>query len=111
MTLCEGLLEVLQLEGFQAIGIESGDAAYVAARRLRPDLIICDYALPGRSGNDVVRELRADPEMASIPIVIVTGYSDHSIRKKIIESGADAYLLKPFSMADLLRVVASYLPH
>ena len=82
-----------------------GLEALEAARNQRPDLVILDWMMPGMTGLEVARELRADPTTASIPILMVTAMGQERDRKQGVALGVQAYLVKPFSPLELLRKV------
>lgn len=79
------------------------------AVRARPDLIIMDLAMPNGDGRYILRCLRANPETASIPILVLTGMRDPSLAGQLINEGADAYLRKPLSFDDLLHNISRFL--
>ncbi len=82
-----------------------GLEALEAARNQRPDLVILDWMMPGMTGLEVARELRADPATAHIPILMVTAMGQERDRKQGVALGVQAYLVKPFSPLELLRKV------
>ena len=86
-----------------------GDEALELARSARPDLIVLDLMLPSGSGLDVLRELRADPELATTPVVMLTTRTRAADREAAAAAGADRFLAKPFSPQELVRVVAGVL--
>jgi DNA-binding response OmpR family regulator len=83
-----------------------GDAAIAQARSTRPDLIVLDLMLPGRSGLDVCRILRAE---MTTPIIMLTAKAEEVDKVVGLEVGADDYLTKPFSMRELMARVRSLL--
>jgi len=86
--------------------INTGEALAIV-RRGRPDLVLLDITMPGRSGLQALREiLKIDP---SIPVVMVTGSLNDDIEAEAMQSGAVAYMRKPFDLRDLDRVVAEIL--
>jgi DNA-binding response OmpR family regulator len=82
--------------------VGSGDEALVCARKQPFDLVILDVMLPGMSGLEVCRALRADPSTASIPIIMVTARAEETDRIIGLDIGADDYLAKPFSPNELV---------
>ena len=77
------------------------------ARQIKPDLIVLDIIMPGLSGLDACRELRADPILKSVPILFLTALSQVEDKIEGLEAGADDYLTKPFDVRELmLRVKA-----
>jgi len=83
----------------------NGDATLDQARAERPDLIVLDMMMPGTSGLDVLRELRADPELRSIPVLMLTARAQRSDREAAANAGADRFLAKPFSPIELAEIV------
>jgi CheY-like chemotaxis protein len=83
--------------------IEANDAAEAlqVCRRERPDLILCDSVLPGADGPSFARAVRAEPDVRNLPLILLASASSPEDRLAYIESGADDYLLKPFSMREL----------
>jgi CheY-like chemotaxis protein len=88
---------------------ENGLVALEMARRELPDLIILDWLMPGRTGPEVVEQLRSDPRTAEIPIVLLTGMSQEQDRLKALGAGVFAYVVKPFSPLKLLQLVQQLL--
>lgn len=86
-----------------------GMAALDLARRHQPDLIFLDWTMPGLSGIEVCRALRADPRTADACIVLVTAHVQDAERATGYEAGADDYITKPFSPRDLLDKVSQVL--
>jgi two-component system phosphate regulon response regulator PhoB len=84
---------------------EDGTTALAAARAAPPDLVLLDWMMPGLSGLDVVRALRADPATASATIVMVTARVLPEDREAAFAAGADQYVGKPFSPTALLEAV------
>ena len=105
------LLELVRLTldqaGHQVETAASGREALEALRRHRPDLLILDLMLPDVSGTEVCRRLRADSELVSLPVIMLTAKADEVDRVVGFELGADDYVTKPFSPRELvLRVGA-----
>jgi two-component system phosphate regulon response regulator PhoB len=98
----------LQREGFEIRTAHSGGAALIEARRRPvPDLILLDLMLPDRSGLDVCRELKRDPATSAVPVVMLTARGSEVDRVVGFELGADDYVVKPFSVRELvLRIKA-----
>lgn len=85
------------------------DAAVEAARRERPDVVLLDVMLPGGSGLDVLRQLRADPETAHARVAIVSAWVAEDDREAATTAGADAFVSKPFLPEDLDALVRELL--
>ncbi len=80
----------------------TGEEALEAARAERPDLVVSDVMMPGMDGVELVRRLRADDALAAVPVVLLTARADEPSRLEGLGAGADDYLAKPFSAAELL---------
>jgi DNA-binding response OmpR family regulator len=89
-------------DGIQTVVISDGAAAVAAVREQAPDLVLLDLNLPGRSGLDICRELKRDPELARTPVIILSGWGEVTDRIVGLESGADDYVPKPFNDRELL---------
>jgi len=97
----------LKKEGFEVSTAETGQSAIAKARVKRPDLVLLDWMLPDLEGVQVCRELKASPETSSIPVMMLTAKGETEHRIEGLEAGAEDYLVKPFSMRELvLRVRA-----
>jgi len=97
----EDLLELVRFnlarDGYEVLGVVSGEEALKAVRRDPPDLIVLDLMLPGLDGLEVCRRLKADPRTREIPIVMLTAKSEERDVVSGLERGADDYITKPFS--------------
>ncbi|MCC2668555.1 MAG: Chemotaxis protein methyltransferase CheR [Armatimonadetes bacterium] len=101
----ETLAEILELDGHKVEVAFSGPAGVEAARRLRPDVVLCDIGLPGMDGYQVAASLRADPALAGMRLIAVTGYGQDEDRRRTREAGFDAHLTKPVEIPALQRVL------
>jgi two-component system phosphate regulon response regulator PhoB len=97
----------LRREGHEVLLASSGAEGLRSARELRPDLVLLDWMLPDRSGAEVCRQLKGAPATSRIPVVFVTARGDEVDRIVGFEVGAADYIVKPFSIRELvLRVQA-----
>lgn len=103
------LLSILRLEKFQPIAAENGRAGVEAARRDKPDLILCDVMMPELDGHGVLAALRADAATAAIPFIFLTAKGEKPDIRTGMNLGADDYLTKPVAKADLLAAITSRL--
>jgi two-component system phosphate regulon response regulator PhoB len=99
----------LTKEGYRVRTAEGGQEALEAAAAERPDLLLLDLMLPGYSGYDVLAELRRQPVLSDVPVIILTARREEADRVKGLELGADDYLTKPFSPRELVLRVAAVL--
>jgi len=86
-----------------------GDESVELARRLEPDLLVLDIMMPGRSGVEVLGELRRDPRFRETPVVMLTARTQAADREAASRAGADYFLAKPFSPKQLASVVEGLL--
>ncbi|MDR0536255.1 MAG: response regulator transcription factor [Puniceicoccales bacterium] len=97
----------LRARGLQVETLNEPEAAIGKAHSFRPDLVILDVMMPRLSGVQICRMLRADPVFGNIPIILLTARAEENDRVRGLESGADDYVTKPFSLKELvLRVQA-----
>lgn len=99
----------LTKEGYRVRTAEGGAEALEAAAAERPDLLVLDLMLPGFSGYEVLQEVRRRPELAEVPVVVLTARRDEADRVKGLELGADDYVTKPFSPRELVLRVGAVL--
>ncbi len=98
----------LEPEGFAVVGAESAEQAMSLMRRDRPDIVLLDVMMPGETGIELCKRMRADASLASIPVVFVTALDAASNRRISLEAGADDYIQKPVDVdrvADRVRSV------
>jgi DNA-binding response OmpR family regulator len=88
----------------------NGEEALLLAERFRPDLVLLDVMMPQRSGFDVCRRIRENPELRDMKIVMLTARGRDVEREKGLNSGANAYVTKPFSTKELMTTVRGLLP-
>ena len=99
----------LEAEGFGVEAAANGDEAAEMVRDTQPDLILLDWMLPGLSGIELCRRWRARQETASIPIIMLTARGEEEERVRGLETGADDYVVKPFSIPELLARIHALL--
>lgn len=103
------VVEWLQFEGHDVIGAADGVLGLEAARNQLPHLIICDVAMPRMSGHEVLLEIRADPHLNQTPFIFLTAAADRRAMREGMTMGADDYLTKPFTHAELINAVETRL--
>ncbi|BBU60318.1 DNA-binding response regulator [Methylosinus sp. C49] len=99
----------LEAEGFLVEHIERGDEAEIRLAESQPDLVILDWMLPGVSGLEICRRLRARDDTRSMPVIMLTARGDENERVRGLSIGADDYVVKPFSPPELMARVHALL--
>ena len=102
------LRDLLTKAGFDLIEAENGEHAVASAQASRPDLILMDIRLPILDGYEATRRIKADPDLKSIPIIVVTSYALSGDQDKARRAGCDDYVAKPFSPRQLLAKIKEY---
>ncbi|MGA3186972.1 MAG: ATP-binding protein [Bryobacteraceae bacterium] len=100
---------LLMQSGYQVEAVSDGLAALSAARAQRPALVLTDVMMPGLDGFGLLRELRADPKLRDVPVILLSARAGEEARIEGMHAGADDYLIKPFSARELLARVESHL--
>ncbi len=95
--------------GHEIIAVGDGAAAVEACRADKPDLAVLDVMMPGVSGLDAMREIRADAALADLPVILLTARAQESDVETGFDSGADDYITKPFSPRELASRVEALL--
>jgi len=104
------LTDMLVSGGYQVLKAVDGEEALRVAVERQPQLILLDVILPKLNGYQVCRQLKATPETAHIPIIMITSKSKDSDRHWAIEQGADDYIVKPFESQAVLETVGRFAP-
>ena len=99
----------LEAEGYVVETVMSGDEADLRLTESIPNLVILDWMLPGLSGIEICRRLRAREKTRGLPVIMVTGRSEEAERVRGLSVGADDYVVKPFSMPELMARVRGLL--
>jgi two-component system phosphate regulon response regulator PhoB len=99
----------LQAEGFRVRATANGEDVAHLVNEERPDLIVLDWMLPGISGIEVCRLLRSRPETRDIPVIMLTARGEENERVRGLATGADDYIVKPFSVPELLARIKTIL--
>lgn len=102
--------DILAWQGYETMEAGDSDRAFALVGARTPDLVLLDIQLPGASGLDLVRRFKQDARLRSVPIIAVTALALRDHEKMIRDAGVDAYVSKPFSVADLMEIVRRHLP-
>jgi len=103
------LRDLLTNGGFDMIEAENGRDAITAAEANRPDLILMDIQLPLLDGYEATRRIKSNPDLKSIPIIVVTSYALSGDEEKARSAGCDDYVAKPYSPRQLLAKIRARL--
>ncbi|MEN8707401.1 DNA-binding response OmpR family regulator [Nocardioides marinisabuli] len=95
--------------GHEITAVADGAAAVEACQAARPDLAVLDVMMPGVSGLEAIRAIRADPGLADLPVILLTARAQESDVESGFDSGADDYITKPFSPRELAARVEALL--
>ena len=106
-NIIEAISFILSRDGWTVHTHADGATAVARVRATPPDLVILDVMLPGRSGYDILRELRADPATQALPVVMLTARGQARDRELATQLGASQFITKPFSNAEILASVRS----
>jgi len=102
--------DLLSAHGHDARPVTDSRTALDTARDFQPDLVITDIQLPYVSGLELMRQIRAEPSLANVPIMAVTAYAANGDDERIYAAGAQAYVSKPISVARFVEAVSALLP-
>ncbi|MFV0382892.1 phosphate regulon transcriptional regulator PhoB [Paracoccus sp. (in: a-proteobacteria)] len=92
----------LEAEGFQVVVAENGEDALLLMQEEQPDLVVLDWMLPKVSGIEVCRQIKADPATRGVPIIMLSARTEEPDRVRGLETGADDYVVKPYSVVELM---------
>lgn len=99
----------LEAEGFRVSKAENGEEALILVAEEAPDIIVLDWMMPNLSGIEVCRQLKTKPETRSIPVIMLSARSEEVDKVRGLETGADDYVVKPYSVIELMARVRSQL--
>ncbi|MGE4372584.1 phosphate regulon transcriptional regulator PhoB [Xanthobacter sp. TB0139] len=99
----------LEAEGYSVESVDRGDEAETRLRESVPDLVVLDWMLPGLSGIELCRRLRSRPETQRLPVIMLTARGEETERVRGLSTGADDYVVKPFSVPELVARVRALL--
>ena len=104
-NIIEAIRFLLTREGWQVETHSDGSDAVEVVRKVAPDLVILDMMLPGKSGMDILRELRAIADLAKLPVLMLTARGQSRDRDMAEKAGVSRFMTKPFSNAEVLKAV------
>lgn len=105
----EALSFVLQRAGWTVHSVADGEAVMAALRQERPRLLVLDIMLPKRSGFEVLKQIRADAATRALPVLVLTAKGQQQDRRIAEELGADRFVTKPYSNAEVVEAVRTLL--
>ena len=103
--------DLLEAHGYSILATREGTKAEEMARTHRPDLILMDIQLPGVSGLELTRRIKASEDLSHIPIIAVTAFAMKGDEERIRECGCEGYIAKPITIAGFIETVQKYLPN
>lgn len=99
----------LESEGFRVIKAADGNEALLLIEEEQPDLILLDWMLPGTSGIEICRQIKMKPALRMIPVIMLSARSEEVDRVRGLETGADDYICKPYSVVEMIARVKAHL--
>lgn len=104
-NIIEAIGFILSRDGWTVHTHSNGQTALDAVRERKPDLIVLDVMLPGRSGIDILKDIRADGQISATPVMMLTARGQEKDREAARAAGATRFMTKPFSNAEVLEAV------
>lgn len=105
INIAEAIRFLLSNEGWRVETLANGTSAFDVIRKATPDLVMLDVMLPGRSGFEILQDLRADPDCANLPVLMLTARGQVRDREMAEKAGVSRFMTKPFSNAEMLEAV------
>ena len=105
VNITEAIRFLLTREGWTVDAHNDGANAVEAVRQMQPNLVVLDYMLPGKSGLEIVRELRADPAFERLPVLMLTARGQSRDREEAERAGVSRFMTKPFSNVEVMTAV------
>ena len=109
-NIVEALGFILSREGWEVRGHGNGSSAVDEIARVAPDIVVLDVMLPGRSGLDILRDIRANQDTQDLPVLMLTAKGQAKDRDLAMTLGANAFLTKPFSNIELVETLRDMAP-
>jgi DNA-binding response OmpR family regulator len=111
INIAEAIRFLLSQEGWRVEMLANGAAAVDVIRKATPDLVMLDVMLPGKTGFEILHELRSDPSFDTMPILMLTARGQSRDREMAEKAGVSRFMTKPFSNAELLEAVRELSPN
>jgi DNA-binding response OmpR family regulator len=105
VNIAEAIRFLLGRDGWRVETLANGAKAVEVIRNAAPDLVVLDVMLPGKTGFEILQELRADPKFQSLPILMLTARGQARDREMALKAGVSQFMTKPFSNAEMLDAV------
>ena len=105
VNIAEAIRFLLSQDGWRVQTLAYGGSAVEAIRQVHPDLVVLDVMLPGKSGFEILHDLRADPSFEGLPILMLTARGQARDREMAENAGVSRFMTKPFSNAEMLDAV------
>ena len=102
--------DLLRAHGFEVEPVRDGREAVARAHGFAPDLVVMDIQMPHVTGDEIIRQMKADGQLRAIPVMAVTAYAGHDDEARIRAAGANAYVSKPISLMRFVAEVRALLP-
>lgn len=99
---------ILESEGYEVLEAVDGETGWTMIVNERPDLVFMDLALPGVGGLELTRTIKADPKLASIPIIALTAHGDIDVERVALSAGCDGFMHKPADLEAFRKTLAEY---
>lgn len=104
-NIAEAIRFILTRDGWTVSLHADGRDAVAAIRRVAPQVLVLDVMLPGRSGVEILAEIRADPGLRALPVLVLSAAAQATAREAAARAGADRFIMKPFANAELVAAV------
>lgn len=108
-NIIEAISFILSRDGFTVHTHEDGETAVAKVQNTPPDMVILDVMLPGKSGFEILRELKSDPSTEHLPVLMLTAKGQEKDREQALRLGADHFMTKPFSNSEVREHVRDVL--
>jgi DNA-binding response OmpR family regulator len=107
-VIVQGMKIAFELSGYEVECMVTGKRSKDQIIKSKPDVIFLDVMLDGIDGRDIAREIKADKRISQIPLIVIS--ASHDIKDEVLECGADAFMPKPFSVAELIEKIEDFTP-